>query len=191
MDQWGRSDGGGKFLSVGEARFAAEKFLVFAAHFVEWMHDAEDRAGGSPALRELHFILAELQGAAARLPANAGGDESDAAIEPVEGTQGARCDRKNARRLAERVTAKMPVNVYCKVFDALDPDDRGAIMTTLDDDLGDIFADVMDGMLLCQAGRHEDAVWHWWFTYWNHWGRHAAHAQTAIWAYLADGNYFD
>lgn len=77
---------------------------------------------------------------------------------------------------------------YSVVFDALDKDDRSSIMTTIADDIGDIYADLMDGLML-HAGRHGDAIWSWQFSYWQHWGRYAVHAQSAIYSYLAGGNW--
>ena len=138
-------------------------------------------SSGRPSLRELHSLLAELQVAASRLP-------SDIGEKNLTGEDGPSSDRREAWRLAELVCKQLPTNAYCGVFDAVDSQDREAIMMTLDDDLGDIYADLLDGILRYEAGRYGDALWEWHFSYWNHWGRHLTHAQTALYSSLAFGS---
>jgi Domain of unknown function (DUF5063) len=135
----------------------------------------------APSLRELHELLAELQAAASRLPSDIG--EQNITTESRQ-----RADHKDAERLAEWVCQKLPVNAYCVVFDAIDALDRTAIMETLENDIGDIYADLLDGIRQYEAGRHGDALWAWRFSYWSHWGRHLTHAQTAVYSALALGD---
>jgi hypothetical protein len=156
----------------------ADAFAVLARRFASWLDRA---AGGSCDISELHAVLAELQAAAVRLPGRFQEDELSVDNPDV--------DHQVARSKAEVVAKMLPFNAYSTVFDALNETDRGSIMTTIEDDLGDIYADLMDGLAPYDAGRFTDAVWQWRFLYWAHWGRHAAHAQTAIYAYLADGNW--
>lgn len=85
----------------------------------------------------------------------------------------------------------LPFNEYCFVFNPLDESDREAILTTIEDDISGIYEDLKEGVALCDAGRYSDAIWEWRFAYYSHWGRHVAHAQAAIWQFLADGNNFD
>jgi Domain of unknown function (DUF5063) len=78
------------------------------------------------------------------------------------------------------------------VFDALDTNDRVAIMKNLDNDLGDIYLDVKRALALKERLPLAEAIWQWRFDYYNHWGRHLVHAQTAIYSYLAEsGRFFE
>jgi hypothetical protein len=172
------------FLDENAARAAAEAFLPLAQRFCDWLEEAAGGPVGTDQFLELHAVLAELQAAAARLPPNAA--SADANDETPDGA--AEEIRVASVDLARRAAVDLPANAYAVVFDALDESDRVAIMTTLENDLGDMHADLKSGMTLLESGWAGEAVWLWWFSYWNHWGRHAAHAQTAIWAYLAAGN---
>jgi hypothetical protein len=178
-----------RHLRGKSARIAAGEFLPLAQRYCDWLEQAAKGPVGNSQLLDLHILLAELQAAAAGLPSKAVGDESAESVDHdnVEGVSTAKASWDLAHRAAER----LPVGAYSVVFDALDESDRGAIMTTLEDDLGDIHSDLKRGMSLFKSGRFSDAVWEWSFSYWNHWGRHAVHAQTAPWAHLAAGNYFD
>jgi hypothetical protein len=165
------------------AQAAAAAFLPSAQRYCDWMDEAVRGTIRSSQLLELHAVLADLQIAAARLPSNARPDDSD---DTADGE--AENISQASRGLASRLAAQLPANAYAVVFDALDESGRVAIVATLDDDLGDIRADLKSGMKLLESGWAGEAVWLWRFSYWSHWGRHAVHAQTAIWAYLAAGN---
>jgi hypothetical protein len=80
----------------------------------------------------------------------------------------------------------LPISVYAFIFNPLDENDRTAILTTLNDDLADIYSDLADGIALANEGYYHDALWHWRSLYFGHWGRHAVHAQAAIWQYLRE-----
>lgn len=57
----------------------------------------------------------------------------------------------------------------------------------LQDDLGDIYRDIKEGLLLEEAGFPDaDVVWQWRFNFWSHWGFHAASALRALHSRLAD-----
>jgi uncharacterized protein DUF5063 len=61
-----------------------------------------------------------------------------------------------------------------------------ALGGSLSDDLGDIYRDVKEGLLLRDDGFSADAVWHWRFNFWSHWGAHAVDALRIIHLRLAD-----
>jgi hypothetical protein len=68
---------------------------------------------------------------------------------------------------------------------AIDPSsgsaDQEPVAGSLSDDLTDIYLDVNDGLSLLAAGGPEvDAVWEWRFSFWSHWGVHAADAIRVI-----------
>ena len=134
-------------------------------------------------MRELHIILAHLQAAAAQLPVVAPDDSHEQDVENHEESE--------SRKVQAAMRSGLPFSEYCFVFNPLDESDREAIVTTIQDDLGDVYRDLARGLALFDAGRHSDAIWEWRFSYFSHWGRHAVHAQAAIWQFLADGNNFD
>ena len=58
---------------------------------------------------------------------------------------------------------------------------------SLADDLADIYRNVKEGLDALSAGRSEaDVVWEWRFSFWSHWGEHAANALRIVHARLAD-----
>lgn len=158
----------------------ADAFGKIARRFVDWLDRA---ATGSAAPAELHEILGALQAAAARLP--------DRFQEEQLSEDSPEVDHKEAHQKARLAARKLPFNAYSTVFDALNESAPTSIMTTIEDDLGDICADLMKGLLPYDEGRFSEAVWQWRFLYWAHWGRHAVHAQSAVYSYLADGNWFN
>ena len=56
----------------------------------------------------------------------------------------------------------------------------------MSDDLGDIYRDVKEGLLLLAEGLSADAVWHWRFNFWSHWGEHSVNALRIIHLRLAE-----
>jgi hypothetical protein len=125
--------------------------------------------------------LSELQAAAVDLP-SVTDDDLDEAADAVK-------DRLDHNpQIQQALSARLPFSGYSLVFNPFDENDRVAIMTNLDDDLADIYWDIADGIALAEGGYCGDAIWHWRFSYFCHWGRHAVHAQSAIWQYLADNN---
>jgi hypothetical protein len=67
---------------------------------------------------------------------------------------------------------------------AIDPSagaEQEPVAGSLSDDLADIYLDVNEGLSLLAAGGSEtDAVWEWRFSFWSHWGIHAADAIRVI-----------
>jgi hypothetical protein len=128
-------------------------------------------------MRYLHEVLGRLQAAAAHIPAVAPDSETAHGVE-------VRLELSAALELRE----KLPINAYSVVFDPLE---SAALPVTamIEDDLADIHADLKDGLALYHAGRYQDALWQWHFSYYAHWGRHLSHAQSAIWQYLSAGNW--
>jgi hypothetical protein len=59
----------------------------------------------------------------------------------------------------------------------------------LADDLGDIWRDLKEGLLLLDGGGVEDAIWEWRFSFWHHWGQHlvgALHVIHSLWGESSD-----
>ena len=53
------------------------------------------------------------------------------------------------------------------------------------DNLGGIYRDVARGLVLFEAGNHDEALWEWGFNFRTHWGEHATGVLRALHAYLA------
>jgi hypothetical protein len=160
-------------------KLVSSRFIEVARSYMHWVDAASSGSGSAPSLYQLHRGLSQLQAAALDLPPVMDDDLDDAADVLKERLEH---DPQVQRSLA----ACLPFSAYSLVFDPLDEKERVAILTTLDDDLADIYWDISDGIALADAGYHGDAIWHLRFSYFTHWGRHAVHAQTAIWQYLAD-----
>lgn len=77
-------------------------------------------------------------------------------------------------------------DLYRVVFDPTDADDRDPVVSSLADDLTDIYRDLADGLALWEAGRQTDAAWEWQFGYWSHWGRHLVNAARMLYFWQAE-----
>ena len=83
-------------------------------------------------------------------------------------------------RLAEELE---PVDEYTEVFDPYG--DNELVPYFLSDDLTEIAGDLVHGLRHFDAGRVEESLWWWQFTYLNHWGNHAGAALRALQAVVA------
>ncbi|MDT7548789.1 MAG: hypothetical protein QOE84_1183, partial [Actinomycetota bacterium] len=83
-------------------------------------------------------------------------------------------------RLAEELG---PVDEYAEVFDPYG--DEELVPYSLSDDLTEIAGDLVHGQRHFDAGRVEESLWWWQFTYLNHWGTHAGAALRALQSVVA------
>ena len=83
-------------------------------------------------------------------------------------------------RLAEELG---PVDQYVEVFDPYAEEELVAY--ALSDDLTEIAGDLVHGLRHFDAGRADESLWWWQFTYLNHWGNHAGAALRALQAVVA------
>ena len=83
-------------------------------------------------------------------------------------------------RLAEELD---PVDEYTEVFDPYG--DNELVPYFLSDDLTEIAGDLVHGLRHFDAGRVEESLWWWQFTYLNHWGNHAGAALRALQSVVA------
>ena len=67
---------------------------------------------------------------------------------------------------------------YWEVFNGFHDED--IVAGDLQDDLASIYTDLMEGILLYDAGRVGDAVFEWNFGQTNHWGQHLTDAVRAL-----------
>jgi hypothetical protein len=170
---------------------SARAFTAAAAAYVQWMERVATEDAPKINLRELHRRLGTLQAAAAGLPPIKLNGEPEAAPSAEETRSSENLEEaRSVRSLAATVASKLPLDAYSVVFDALDVADRGSIMKSFDDDLGDIYLELKRVLAVGQTATLVDAVWRWRFDYYTHWGRHLVHAQSAIYSYLADSGHF-
>jgi len=83
-------------------------------------------------------------------------------------------------RLAEELS---PVDEYVEVFDPYG--DEELVTYSLSDDLTEIAGDLVHGLRHFDAGRADESLWWWQFTYLNHWGNHAGAALRALQSVVA------
>jgi hypothetical protein len=162
---------------MSEVEASAAVFEPFAQAYLDWFDGAAARQQRAGDIWELHAILGRLQVAAAQLPAKIDLPDEPSPVVESSGNRG----------LSARAAAFVPFHAYSVVFDPFVLDEP-PVTALLEDDLGDIYCDLRDGLEMFRHKRFSEALWTWRFGYYNHWGRHAAHAQTAIWEYLSSGN---
>lgn len=138
---------------------SAPAFAQLARGYCSW---CEGAALGPEPEAQAAFWLARLYAAALGLPS---ADDADGDEDP----------ELPAADLAQAESNLAPFRgwYYRECFDP-DPllsDEPG--MGDLGDDLLDIYADIKRGLVLFDAGKAYEAVWHWSFFHKVHWGRHA------------------
>jgi hypothetical protein len=148
---------------------AIRKFATLVEAFRVWAADGTDT--GAMAVQQGLTHLVGLFGAALTLPdASPDGDVPDHVSDDEWKRVFAACRR-------------LPISNYGGVFDPLALPPESPDVCDLADDLADIYRDVVNGLRAFQNGEAE-AAWQWKFTFWSHWGRHAASAITALQAWL-------
>jgi hypothetical protein len=94
--------------------------------------------------------------------------EPDAGVDP------------DADGLRERLAELLePVDEYVEVFDPYQRD-REVIASRLSDDLADVAADLFHGLAHFRAGRANEALWWWQYSYLANWGSTASSALRAL-----------
>ena len=161
---------------AAEATLPIEPMRILAARFCALV----EAPGDDPAAfaRAVGPVLAELIAAAMRLP------EADATSHELPaGPSDADWDAR--RRAIGSVLAEW--DGYWIVLEPLAADPDEPAYGSLSDDLADIWRDLKVGLVELETGAGElDAIWHWRFTFWSHWGRHAVEALLVLQRALAD-----
>jgi len=155
----------------------AQDVALDARSFLETLDAVASGAAGSQAISLLLLDVARICVAGAQL-----GALNDIIlatnVEPVVPTMP---DVDALRvKLAEELA---PVDEYVEVFDPYAEEEL--IAYSLSDDLTEIAGDLMHGLRHFDAGRAEESLWWWQFTYLNHWGNHAGAALRALQAVVA------
>jgi hypothetical protein len=143
-----------------DLRDAAAPFVEAAQSYVQWLHRLISGEGDFGPCRRL---LARLSYEAEGLPD----------VEPSDAYPPA-----GAPRLGMGDIRHLPFDSYWVVFDP--EQEREPVCGSLADDLADIHNDLAEGLELYVNGMLADAVWHWRFSYFAHWGHHALSAAFAV-----------
>ena len=151
---------------------AVDRFATLAESFGRWAADGAD--AGETAARHALAHLAELFSAALALP-----DAEPVGGEPPHVT-GEEWDR------VFRACRRLPIQHYGTVFDPLTLPTDGLDVGDLADDLADVYQEVVSGLRAYQGGDTAGAAWQWRFTFWCHWGRHAASAVSVLRTWLEE-----
>jgi len=75
------------------------------------------------------------------------------------------------------------IDEYASVFDPLVPE--RPVHGRVSDDVADVAVELEHGLRHLDAGRNEEALWWWQFSYLSHWGAQALNAQRALLSIVA------
>ncbi|MCA1713173.1 MAG: DUF5063 domain-containing protein [Actinobacteria bacterium] len=155
----------------------AQDVALDARSFLETLEAVASGEAGSQAISLLLLDVARICVSGAQL-----GALNDVILESnVEPVVPSMPDVDGLRvRLAEELK---PVDEYLEVFDPYGEEELVAY--SLSDDLTEIAGDLLHGLRHFDAGRGEESLWWWQFTYLNHWGNHAGAALRALQAVVA------
>ena len=155
----------------------AQDVALDARSFLETLEAVASGEAGSQAISLLLLDVARICVSGAQL-----GALTDVILESnVEPVVPSMPDVDELRvRLAEELK---PVDEYVEVFDPYGEEELVAY--SLSDDLTEIAGDLLHGLRHFDAGRGEESLWWWQFTYLNHWGNHAGAALRALQAVVA------
>lgn len=121
-------------------------------------------------LIELAKLLAELSRAVLDLPDDF--EEGDVAAE-------------HAARPLPAGTWAAPLDRYWDVFNPLTLEPEPPVANSLEDDVRDIYEELVRGLAQYERGHEVAAAWTWRFTFWSHWGGHLVGAQRAVYFYFS------
>jgi len=157
-------------------RATGERFSLEARRFVDWADGSvsNDTLTAPIALRRVVALYA----AALELP-QPWIEGVSTQPEPEPAFFGARLTAVRSR------AAAIPLQHYSEIFSPLVSAPEEPVVGDLADDLLDIYRDVAVGLQLYEAGRIDDAIWHWGFNFQLHWGKHASSAIRALHCYLS------
>ncbi|MCU1674118.1 MAG: hypothetical protein JWN77_2231 [Frankiales bacterium] len=155
----------------------AQDVALDARSFLETLEAVASGEAGSQAISLLLLDVARICVSGAQL-----GALTDVILESnVEPVVPSMPDVDELRvRLAEELK---PVDEYVEVFDPYGEEELVAY--SLSDDLTEIAGDLLHGLRHFDAGRGEESLWWWQFTYLNHWGNHAGAALRALQSVVA------
>ena len=151
-----------------------EAFAVEAREFCQW---ARSPGSGPASARQALVRLASIYLAGLHLPPPWHPSlPSEPQVEDIA------LEEKMAIYAA---ASALPVAAYSVVFDPLAVPSEVPVVGDLPDDIADIYADILRGLRLYEAGSLHEALWEWGFNFRIHWGQHAASGIRTLHAFLA------
>ena len=155
----------------------AQDVALDARSFLETLEAVASGEAGSQAISLLLLDVARICVAGAQL-----GALTDVILDTnVEPVVSSLPDIDELRvRLADELG---PVDEYVEVFDPYG--DEELVPYSLSGDLTEIAGDLVHGLRHFDAGRADESLWWWQFTYLNHWGTHAGAALRALQSVVA------
>ena len=145
---------------------AADEFAALARGFCDW---CEGPALPASADVSASIWLAKLHAAALTLPEVE--SENEDGLPPLP--------EDDASRAAQNLAAFNGF-YYREYFDPDPLQSDDSVTGDVGDDLSDIYKDLRAGLVLYEAGKPVEALWHWSFLHRIHWGRHAVGAMFAL-----------
>jgi Domain of unknown function (DUF5063) len=159
---------------VTDERRRIDEFMGAATAFRQLCENAEE-LGRDGFLSRLARELPRLQAAAADLPD----------VQPASAELPLDAERQSPPDAVWRLLPEDWGEVQGSLHETVGGAESLATVFVVDD-LGDIYDDVVEGFDILDAGFPDnEAVWHWRFGFWTHWGYHVAEAQRVIHYYVA------
>jgi hypothetical protein len=144
------------------------RFADAAERYCAWLEAAPGTASEEHCTATR--LVAELYAAAVGLPH----------MEPTDGDVPTLSPEQ--RRLVDSRLSAFPLQYYSEIFEPISLVATDATCGDITDDLGDIYCDVKEGLLV-YVHDEQAAVWHWRATFGFHWGRHATSALRVLHSY--------
>jgi hypothetical protein len=160
-----------------EWRPLADRIAQHARDFLDGVAAVAGGEGGNETVPLLLLEVAQVMLAGAQL----GASEDVIALGNREPDVGADPDLDALRT---GLAAQLPSDDYAEIFDPYSADTQ-ATAFRLSDDLAAIAADLIHGLKHYDAGRAEEALWWWQYSYVNHWGTHGGAALRALHSVVA------
>ena len=157
---------------------SVEQFAAEALRFEQWAHSNEPNA--ALAARTALLRISSLYTAALQLPSPytyAGDGQPCPDVGLVD-----ECAKLSA---FQAITFDMYGEVYNPIV--VPPDEP--VIGSIDEDITDVYRDVVTGLRAYQTGNRAGAIWEWGFHFHHHWGKHATGAIKAIHAWLVDNEF--
>jgi hypothetical protein len=165
-------------MSNGEEwRPLADRIAQHARDYLDGVAALARGEGGDETVPLLLLEVAQVMLAGAQL----GASEDVIATGNAEPDVGADPDLDVLRT---GLAARLPSDDYAEIFDPYSADTR-ATAFRLSDDLAAVAADLIHGLKHYEAGRADEALWWWQYSYVNHWGTHGGAALRALHSVVA------
>ncbi|RPJ59801.1 MAG: DUF5063 domain-containing protein, partial [Acidobacteria bacterium] len=147
-----------------------ESFALRVREFRLW---AGNPSPGAAGCRETLTRLTALYSAALELPPF--WDKS-----PSEDFKDSELDEKEVQRVVNAISQNLPIQFYWLMFEPHEQPPEEPVAASLSQEIGEIYSDVVEGLLVYESGGAEEALFEWGESFHTHWGRHAVSAIHAI-----------